>query len=106
LPDPATSIEWAWLKFWRDRLKSTSGILRELAECRIKLLASEANVPSDVRAAAAAFLAQFKQKKPADPIPEIAVPNRGRWRTMPNEELHQHAVLHKKSWTDAFYTVR
>jgi uncharacterized protein (UPF0147 family) len=106
LPDPATRIEWAWLKFWRDRLGSSSAILRELAECRIKILAEDANTPTDVRRAAADFLTQLKQRTASDPIPEILVPNRERWRTMPHEELHQRAVLHKQSWIDAFYTPR
>jgi hypothetical protein len=106
LPDPATRIEWAWLKFWRDRLGSGSAILRELAECRIKLLAEDENTPSDVRQGAADFLRQFKQRTSSDPIPEIVVPGRERWRSMPHEELYQRAVLHKKSWIDAFYAVR
>ncbi len=106
LPEPTTRIEWAWLKFWRDRLKSTSSILREFAECRIKMLAEDANIPGDVWRAAADFMSHFKQRTASDPIPEIIVPNRERWQTMPHEEFYQHLVPHKKSWTDTFYKAR
>src|SRR5260370_37539821 len=37
LADPQTSIEWAHLKFWSDRLRSESSTLRKFAECRIKM---------------------------------------------------------------------
>jgi hypothetical protein len=106
LADSKTSIQWAWLKFWADRLRSGSSTLRKFAECRINMLADEVRIPEDVRRASADFLAQLKQRKHGESLPPISIPGNEQWRTMSNEELHQHAVLHKKSWTNAFYTVR
>jgi hypothetical protein len=106
LADPKTSIQWAWLAFWRDRLKSTSQTLRIFAKDCIQKIADDAALPADVRKAAADLLAAFNQRKAGDPIPAIQIPGNERWNTMSNEELYQHMVVHKKSWTAAFHTAR
>jgi hypothetical protein len=107
LADPQTSIQWAWLAFWRDRLKSTSQTLRIFAKDRIQKFADDAALPADVRKAAGDLLAAFTQRKADDPFPAIQIPGSERWETMSHDELYfKRMVPVKQSFTDAFYTAR
>jgi len=107
LADQGTSIWWAQLAFWRDRLKSTSQTLRSFAKGRIEKLADDANVAADVRKAAGDLLIAFNQRKASDPVPEIQIPGNERWKTMSGDELrHKHMAPVQKRLTEVFYTAR
>jgi hypothetical protein len=107
LADPSTSIWWARLAFWRDRLKSTSPTLRSFAKHCILKIADDAALPADARKAAADLLAAFNKRKAGDPVPAIQIPGSERWKTMSHDELYfKHMVPVKQSFTDAFYTAR
>jgi hypothetical protein len=107
LADAGTSIWWARLAFWRDRLKSESATLRAFAQHCIQKLADDQEVPADARKAAADLLAAFNQRKPGDPVPAIRIPGNEGWRTMSSDQLYfQHAVPYKKRLIETFYCAR
>ena len=107
LADPSTSIWWARLAFWRDRLKSGSQTLRSFSKDRIQKFTDDTNIPDDVRKAAGDLLSAFSQRKLGDPVPAIQIPGSERWKTMPGDELYlKHMAPIKKRVIETFYSPR
>jgi hypothetical protein len=107
LADSGTSIWWARLSFWRDRLKSGSQTLRSFSKDRIQKFADDSDIPADVRKAAGDLLTAFNQRKPGDSVPAIQIPGNERWKTMPGDELYfKHMAPIKKRVTETFYSPR